>query len=172
GDNPIKVLLNGQPGTGKSSLALYLADKLGCNQWTMTKLNGTQVKIEAIEEMARSLHYRDLFAGHRLIWIEEADKIPHVAQVRFLTLLDELPAKCAVICTSNASLDEFEKRFQSRFMAMQVDGPNGDEMLAFLKSFFRPDQLTKHTLTKLTETAVFACGNVRQALLDVQVHLL
>jgi hypothetical protein len=39
---PIRVLMNGNPGIGKTGLALYRQRLLGCDKWSTTKLNGTQ----------------------------------------------------------------------------------------------------------------------------------
>jgi replication-associated recombination protein RarA len=162
---PIKLLLYGEPGTGKSSLANFICQRLGCNKWTITKLNGTQVKVEAVEELAARLRYKELFGGYRFIWIDEADKIPLVAQVRFLSLLDDLPKQTAVVCTCNSDLNELEKRFQSRFQAFDVAGPGADTLTNFLTSGWSvPAAVAK-------EIAVFANGNVRQALLDAQSYL-
>jgi|SRR6185295_1895616 len=161
----IKLLLYGEPGTGKSSLARHVCNRLGCSKWSVTRLNGTQVKVEVIEELAARLHFRELFGTYRLIWIDEADKIPMVAQVRFLTLLDDLPQHTAVVCTCNSNLDELEKRFQSRFQAFEVTGPGVDTLSGFLASRWSvPPAVAK-------EIAVFANGNVRQALLDAQSYL-
>jgi len=46
------------------------------------KFNGTQLKIEAVEEVAKTLHYRELFGQYRVVRIDEVDKVPNVAQVR------------------------------------------------------------------------------------------
>jgi replication-associated recombination protein RarA len=164
---PIKFLINGKPGVGKSSLAEYFQQQLGVTKWSTRKLNGTEVKCEVVDEMSASMAYKDMFGGYRLIWIDEADKIPSLAQVRILSFLDDLPRYAAVVCTSNCKLSEFEPRFQTRFQPLEIEGPTGEELFEFLKQFL-PD--THHATLK--GIATFACGNVRAALLDCQNALL
>ena len=117
GQTPLKFLFNGKPGLGKSALVQYLQTLTKVNKWSTTKLNGTECKMEKIEDIAANLHYKNLFGDWRMLWIDEADEIPRVAQVRFLTLLDDLPHGVVVACTSNCKLEDFENRFQTRFQA-------------------------------------------------------
>src|SRR5262245_21703383 len=111
---PLKILLLGKPGIGKTELANYVMRRLGADRWHTTLLNGSKVGIDEIEDIARSLHHKDLFGAYRVVRFEEVDKMSRAAQVRALTLLDELPPCSAVICTSNCKLEELEERFQSR----------------------------------------------------------
>lgn len=159
--SPLKYLVNGRPGLGKSMLVTYLQLLLGCNKWNTTKLNGTQCKVETIEEISRQLACTCLFGNWRMLWIDEADAIPPVAQVRFLTLLDDLPAGIAIACTSNCRLRDFEERFQTRFQAFEIAPPTTGEIVALLRSYL-PDE------PEVVNTASFADGNVRQALLDAK----
>ena len=122
--DPLKILLLGKPGIGKTALANWLMNRLGCDRWHTTVLNGTQVKIELVEDTARTLQFKELFGQYRILRIEEVDKVPTVAQVRFLTLLDELPTHTAVVCTSNCDLKDLEERFQSRFLVFNVSHAN------------------------------------------------
>lgn len=162
---PVKILFNGEPGIGKSALAKYLMQLLGSDpKWSTKKYNGTMVKIEKVEEIANDLHYRDMFGGYRLIWIEEADAVPAVAQVRLLTLLDDLPSGTAVVCTSNCKLDEFKKRFQTRFKIFELEPPSAEDIRTLLGRFLTDKRA-------ITQIATFACGNVRAALLDAELAL-
>jgi len=164
---PLKVLILGNPGIGKTELANYFMARLNCDRWHTTLLNGTQVRIEAVEELAASLHHRELFGQYRLIRIEEVDKVPMVAQVRLLTLLDELPSHTALVCTSNCSINDLEERFQSRFLVFDLAAPSADEIEVLLRRL--SNALPEHVIRQI---ATFACGNVRQALLDADNALL
>ena len=156
----LKILLNGTPGIGKSALALYCGHLLGCNKWSTTRLNGTKVKIEKLEEIEAALHYKNLFGDYRLVNIEEADAIPSTAQINFLTMLDDLPDGVAVICTSNCKVADFQARFQTRFQVFELIPPTAAEIEALLCDYVDPREARN--------IATFCGGNVRSALLDAK----
>lgn len=161
---PLKLLINGEPGIGKSALVKFVINLLQTEpKWSVRKYNGTQVKIEIVEELASTLHYRDMYSLYRVIWIDEADKIPSAAQVRFLTLLDDLPNGNAVICTSNCQIEQFEKRFQTRFQTEQLNPPSIEQIARLLRNWLDPKAAAS--------IASCAAGNVRAALLDAESTL-
>lgn len=162
--DPVKLIIRGEPGIGKSSLVERLLEQIGANKWTTTKLNATQLSIDAIDSWARKLCSRELYGNYRVLWIEEVDKVNHFVQVRLLTLLDDLPHNVAVIGTSNKELRDFDPRFQSRFQVFQLRPPGADQIAWLLKKFgLRKDDINR--------IAQFACGNVRLALNDAQSAL-
>lgn len=163
GQSPLKFLFNGMPGLGKSALVQYLQHLTGCNKWSTTKINGTECKMERIEAIASALRYKNLFGEWRMLWIDEADEIPRVAQVRFLTLLDDLPTGVVVACTSNCSLADFESRFQTRFQVFEIAPPPSADIQSLLVRI-----APEISPCDASQIANFACGNVRQALLDAQ----
>lgn len=157
------LLLAGRSGLGKSMLAKFLQHLTGCNKWNTTKLNGTELKVEKMQEIAQQLATTNLFGDWRMLWVDEADAIPAVAQVRLLTLLDDLPKGVIVVFTTNENLRNFEDRFQSRFQAFRLDPPAASEIVLLLKRY-----LPEWDVRELFRIAEFACGNVRQALKDTK----
>ena len=160
GNSAIKILLNGPPGVGKTALALYLQRLIGADKWSTTKHNGTELKIELMEDIARSLHFRGLFGDYRLLHFDEVDMMSRVAQTHFLSTLDDLNDGVAVVCTSNCKLAEFEPRFQTRFQVFEIIPPTPAEIETLLCDYI--------DAAAAKQIATFACGNVRQALLDAK----
>lgn len=160
--SPLKLLFHGAPGIGKSSLMQHAVSILGADKWTTHKLNGTQCKVDVLDGLAFEFRQTNLFGGYRVLWIEEVDTVPSVAQIRLLTILDDLPRETAVICTTNKKPDDLEERYQTRFHVIDLQPPTADQIHALLKQWPIDDQAARHI-------AEFACGNVRQALLDADI---
>jgi len=160
------ILINGKPGIGKSALARWLIyDVLGCSKFSVTRLNGTQVNLDRVEDIAANLPYRDLYADYKVLWIEECDRMTEAAQVRMLTVLDdihEMPGNL-VVCTSNCKLNEFEPRFSSRFTVFELQPPTSDEVAGLLRRWLK-------TEAAVQQIATFACGNVRMAFKDADLQ--
>lgn len=163
---PIKVFYGGPSGTGKTALVNYGIRRLGVTKWAVQEYNGTDITIDRIREIEGGLHLtvNEMFGDYRVIAIHEADRVTDAAQVKMLTLLDNLPRRTAVFCTTNKALKAMEERFQRRFKYTQVTGAPAAEIEALLSRFDLPPAVAK-------SIAMGACGNVAVALIEAEEWL-
>jgi len=166
---PLLFIISGPPGIGKSSAARYLVEQLlKVNKFEVAKYSGTQVRIDTVEELARSLCLKSLFSPWRALWIDEVDHMPRVAQVRFLTLLDDIfegLKGVAVVVTCNSDVSQLEERFNSRFTPIPLQAPKPEEIGELLQSMELPQAAA-------SMIAMSCCGNVRMAIKDANSWLL
>lgn len=159
--DPMSLMLLGPTGVGKSQLAEYFVRLTGAGRFSISKFNGAVFRIDNVEEIASQYRLRDLFNGYRVLQLEEVDKVPTVAQVALLTLLDELPHHTACVATSNFEVKHFEVRFQRRFTVCEIAAPTEEEIVDFLRLHW--PVIPKK---RCVQIATFACGNVGLALKD------
>jgi DNA polymerase III delta prime subunit len=166
GNASMAILINGKPGIGKSALARWLiTDLLGCGKFSVTRLNGTQLNLERVEDIAANLPYRDLYSDYKVLWVEECDRMTEAAQCRMLTVLDdinEMPGNL-IVCTSNCKISEFEPRFSSRFTVLELQPPSSEEVAGLLRRWIK-------TEAAIQQIATFACGNMRMAFKDADLQ--
>jgi replication-associated recombination protein RarA len=163
--SPLKILFYGDAGVGKSALVEYLLRQLDTSQWSVTRLSGTEVRLEDVQAFNARLCYRDLFSTYKVLWIDEMDRASHTARAAMLTMLDTLPDHVAILVTSNKAVDEMEKRFFTRFQAFEIKSPTSDQIRDLLK---RWKNLRADAINRIAE---LCCGNVRHALLEAQTEL-
>ncbi len=164
GRGPIKLLLYGPPGVGKTTIAEILADELSGSQWATEEANGKLVTIETVKGWMRELAYGSLFGDWSVKIVNELDRCSRDAQDLLLTYLDKLPPGRAFIGTSNLDLGQLTERFQTRFQAIKLESPASEEIRGFLMNRWEvPEQVA-------SMIAVGCGGNVRAALLDLETH--
>ena len=171
GFTPIKLMYAGNAGIGKTALTYYAQKLMNVSKWALVNINGTDVDINMIRDWNTSIHYcHDTTHGDYRLWcIHESDKMPVLAQVGFLSLMDKLPNRTAVICTTNITIgtgDKVEReRFQTRFKYTEILPPEPPELAQFLISKFEiPESVA-------SEIAMSVNGNVRAACLEAEEYM-
>ena len=159
---PVKMLIHGLPGVGKTSLGAFVAAELGISEWSRHHYNGTQVRVEQLDELQKLIPTTSLYDDRRFIQIDEADSIPTVAQTRFLSVLDLINKypRNVLVCTSNNDLGDLQARFQTRFYPYSVANVNTEELAAWLTVRWGIPAVVARQI------AFGSGGNVRAALLD------
>jgi replication-associated recombination protein RarA len=166
--DPIAFLLTGQPGIGKTALARFVGQQLGVTGCLLEPLNGTQLTIERVEEIAARLHYRPLFGDWHFIFIDEFEYVTNLAKARLLTVLNQLPKWTAIVATCNRGVDELAQRNQSRFNAFELTSPEPHEIREFLRAKFgiAADMADAAIRCATRQVDLFTTIDMRQVLKD------
>lgn len=157
------LLLWGKPGCGKSSVCDIIAKEVS-SKLNITHISACAITADTVRDWIQDNFYTRMNNEWRVYWIEECDAINSTVEVLMLQLLDKMPDKTAVLCTTNLD-GKLTDRFQSRFQSIHVQRPKAAEI----------SKLLIHRWPELNESAFQiseTCGgDVRQALNDAQAHL-
>ncbi len=113
------MLFEGETGTGKTSAALALAHDLGCDL-DETELGGViniasgEQSADNVRDLSRSLALRPMYgSGWKVAIVNECDRMNPAAETLWLDRLENLPAKCVVVFTTNHT-GKLSQRFLDR----------------------------------------------------------
>ena len=163
GPRPIKVLLYGDPGVGKSAICRMVAGCLAEHSSAIHHASGSQVSPDTVRDWLHDLHYR--LSGWRVFWIDEVEAVSPGVEVLLLHFLDRLPDCNAALFTSNATMAGITARFQSRTQAMLIERPAAAAVERFLLDRW------PNLGAAAREIAAANGGDVRASLNDAQMQL-
>lgn len=168
--NPLALLLDGDPGIGKTCIADTLALELTGTPHAIERVNGQSVSADLVREWRASGGYGNLFSPRTVKRIDEIDKAGSAGVTELLTLLDYLPKGHAIIATTNdfaALRASWKGRLETRFVRLRVEAPSIMEVVPWLMRSFR---VTKNQAQAIARGAVpdgqLDGVNVRAAILD------
>ena len=117
------IWIEGNTGTGKTTLAYITAYGLGATEHSITEIDARGLTLEAARRMVEASHYKNLY-GTRVYIINEGQTMSKAAGQYLLTALESIPDGTYWIFTSTtevAQLDLFGKDAQqNRALASRV----------------------------------------------------
>jgi len=164
-DQPLKLLISGAPGIGKTSLVNLIARTLASHPASIEDVNGKEVGLELAREWTRSLAYGSIFGSWSVKVVNELDRCSKDAQDMLLTYLDRMKPGHAFLGTTNLNLSSLTERFQTRFQSVRLQPPENEALAAFLARRWAAPISTTRMI------AEGAGGNVRAAMADLEMWL-
>jgi len=164
-DQPLKLLISGAPGIGKTSLVNLIARTLARHPAAIEDVNGREVGLDLARDWTRHLEYGSLFGAWSIKVVNEIDRCSKDAQDLLLTYLDRMKPGQAFLGTTNLDLGSLTERFQTRFQSVRLQGPENEVLAAFLAGRWA----VPITITRMI--AEGAQGNVRAAMGDLEMWM-
>jgi len=120
------LLLSGDPGTGKTSIAKALCDEVGCDYMFLngSEENGIDVLRTKIRSYASTI---SLSGGRKVVIIDEADNMnPNSLQPGMKAAIEEFSKNCSFVFTCN-NKQKLIKPFHSRCATIEFKLTNSEK---------------------------------------------
>jgi hypothetical protein len=120
-------LFHGLSGTGKTASAIALARQLGCavhqGEWGgLHQIPAGEQSAANVREKAKELaHIPFQGSGWKVLVVNESDQMSKQAEVTWLDILENLPARTVVVFTTN-NVGNLSDRFIDRTMSIEFGG--------------------------------------------------
>jgi replication-associated recombination protein RarA len=164
-DQPLKLLISGAPGIGKTSLVNLIARTLAHHPAAIEDVNGREVGLDLARDWTRHLGYGSIFGSWSIKVVNELDRCSKDAQDLLLTYLDRMKPGQAFLGTTNLDLGSLTERFQTRFQSVRLQAPENEVLAIFLaRRWAAPITITR-------QIAEGSQGNVRAALADLEMWM-
>lgn len=152
---PHAMIISGPSGTGKTTLARIIRNKLKCGGRDFEEINGAKLNgIEMVRGIGDRMGFAPL-AGKSRVWlIDEAHQMTTAAQNGLLKMLEDPPSH-AYFLLATTDPQRLIKTVQNRCTRINVTEINSGDMATLLKRVTDTEgiRLTKKVITKIIVTA-------------------
>ena len=163
-------LFVGPPGTGKTTMALALAETLRAE---VHHIPSQQCNVTNVEDVIWQCWYVPLSGGFHLVLVDEADKMSNAAQLHFLSKLDAtaFPPQTIFVFTCNTT-EGLEARFLSRTRQIEFSSYGIAAQAARLLESIWQREANGASAPNFARIVKESSNNIRDALMCLETELL
>ena len=164
-------LFHGPSGTGKTTLALALAAKIGGQRYHLPSQNCT---VASVERTIEHCHFRPWTGNWNIVHVDECNTMSSQAQDSFLSKLDPTaaPPDTIFLFTTN-SLEGLKPRFLSRCKKLEftVDGALAD-IVALLRRIWLQETGENYAEPDFESIVHRSQFNIREAIQELEMQIM
>jgi replication-associated recombination protein RarA len=160
----------GPPGTGKTTIALALAEALRAE---VHHIPSQRCNVAIVEDVIRQCWYFPVSGGFHIVLVDEADKMSNAAQLHFLSKLDvtAFPPQTIFVFTCNTTAG-LEARFLSRTRQLEFSSYGmASEATRLLESIWQREA-SYAPAPNFTRIVKESSNNIQDALMTLETELL
>jgi replication-associated recombination protein RarA len=166
------LLFIGEPGIGKTTLALAIADEMPAE---LHHVASQDCNVERLRQVVAGCHYVPKQGCKRhLVLIDESDQMTSAAQLYMLSVLDSTapPPDTLFILTAN-STEKLQDRLLSRCIPVAFSSHGqSTQTAALLERVWNAEAPRTANRPNFARIVKEACNNVRASLMQLQTELL
>ena len=136
------LLFVGSPGTGKTTMAYILLDRIIQNESDFLELNGSLFgTIGTIrEQITEFIKMKSFFSKKKIVFIDEADKLTDAAQASLRNLIEQSSNYVSFLLTANY-INKISEPLQSRLQTYKFKSLDEKQIISFVTDILNKENI-------------------------------